>query len=350
MNHVRSRVLAVLAAAVLGGSAASVSASEFVRMEFNLGLNQPDGSIFNTVYLELFDDTPLTQANFLNYVNDGDYDGVVMHRSIPGFVLQGGGFTWNGTTFDHIPTDGTVDNEFGRTNARGTIAMAKVGGNPDSATSEFFFNYTNNAGTPPNGLDFQNGGFTVFARVLGNGMDLIDAFETLQTFNVGQLSNVPLLNGNQFLVMNSVTQHTLVAGDTNFDGLINQDDVDLLTSVLVGGSDEPQYDVDGNGTVEQADLDLLNSLLLPGDLDGDGFVGLADLDIILNNWNQAIPPGDPLADPTGDDFVGLADLDIVLNNWNSGTPPPSSSAVVPEPAAATLIGLGAGLLMLRRKA
>ena len=60
---------------------------------------------------------------------------------------------------------------------------------------------------------------------------------------------------------------------------------------------------------------------IPGDLDGDGFVGLSDLDIILNNWNQSVPPADPAADPSGDDYVGLDDLDLILNNWNMGTPP-----------------------------
>ncbi len=87
------------------------------------------------------------------------------------------------------------------------------------------------------------------------------------------------------------------------------------------------------------------STAIPGDLDGDGFVGLLDLDIILNNWNQSIPPGDPLADPTGDNFVGLEDLDVILNNWNAGTPP---AAAVPEPATLALIGLG-GLAALRRR-
>ncbi len=85
---------------------------------------------------------------------------------------------------------------------------------------------------------------------------------------------------------------------------------------------------------------------IPGDLDGDGFVGLSDLDIILNNWNQNVPPANPLADPTGDGFVGLADLDIILNNWNAGTPPAASA--IPEPASLALFTI-AGLSALARR-
>jgi len=84
---------------------------------------------------------------------------------------------------------------------------------------------------------------------------------------------------------------------------------------------------------------------LDGDLNGDGFVGLDDLDIILQNWNQNVPPANPLADPSGDGFVGLADLDILLNNWNAGTPPANA---VPEPASLALFTI-AGLSALSRR-
>ena len=190
MNRVRFTMTAVLFAAAFGLAAGPAAASEFVKIQFNLSLSNPDGSRFDTVYLELFDDTPATQANFLNYVNDGDYDGVHMHRLVPGFVLQGGGYkwtapplpdgdlngngfvglddldlilnnwnlnvppgnasadvsgpggvpdgfiglddldvllgNWNASAYEHIPTDGTVVNEFGRSNLDGTIAMAKL--------------------------------------------------------------------------------------------------------------------------------------------------------------------------------------------------------------------------------
>ena len=80
---------------------------------------------------------------------------------------------------------------------------------------------------------------------------------------------------------------------------------------------------------------FLQKLLLSGDLDGDGFVGINDLNIVLSNWNQNVPPGDPAADPSGDGFVGIDDLNEVLGNWNAGTPP--SANTVPEPSTMTLL-------------
>ena len=94
-------------------------------------------------------------------------------------------------------------------------------------------------------------------------------------------------------------------------------------------------------------LTSLNTVpVLAGDLNSDGYVGLDDLDIVLGAWNQSVPPGNPLADPSGDGFVGLDDLDIVLGNWNAGTPP-ADGAAVPEPAMVVLLALG-GLVLLRR--
>ena len=86
---------------------------------------------------------------------------------------------------------------------------------------------------------------------------------------------------------------------------------------------------------------------LVGDLDGDGFVGIDDLNIVLGNWNQTVPPGDPLADPSGDNFVGIADLNLVLGNWNAGTPP-LDGAAIPEPGTGLLL-MALGLVMARRR-
>lgn len=154
---------------------APVSGSIFLRMQTDLG----------GLDLELFDnEAPLTVQNFMNYVNRGTaggYDGTFIHRSVPGFVVQGGGYVFkpedgnffgDGTT--HIPTDPPVINEadpVNRPNVRGTIAMAKTA-DPDSATSEWFFNLVDNPSLDDPG---NSGGFTVFGRVLGDGMSAIDA-------------------------------------------------------------------------------------------------------------------------------------------------------------------------------
>jgi peptidyl-prolyl cis-trans isomerase A (cyclophilin A) len=102
---------------------------------------------FGEVEIELFDEAaPETVANFLNYVNDGDYAKSFIHRSVTGFVVQGGGYSFIDGTAVAIPTDPPVINEPGISNLRGTIAMAKLGGDPNSATSQWFFNLADNSG------------------------------------------------------------------------------------------------------------------------------------------------------------------------------------------------------------
>jgi probable HAF family extracellular repeat protein len=85
---------------------------------------------------------------------------------------------------------------------------------------------------------------------------------------------------------------------------------------------------------------------LVGDLDDDGFVGIEDLNLVLGNWNQNVPPGNPVADPSGDGFVGITDLGFVLGNWNAGMPPGETSNI-PEPVSALLITLGSPVLLRR---
>ncbi|RJP34919.1 MAG: hypothetical protein C4547_10210 [Phycisphaerales bacterium] len=123
----------------------------------------------------LIDDAPVTSLNFLRYIDEGFYNGTVFHRIVPDFVVQGGGFLPDGSkqTGGRDP----IVNEFDpqRSNVRGTVAMAKLGGDPDSATSEFFFNLADNS----ENLDNQNGGFTVFANVI-EGMDVVDAMAAVE--------------------------------------------------------------------------------------------------------------------------------------------------------------------------
>jgi cyclophilin family peptidyl-prolyl cis-trans isomerase len=126
------------------------------------------------INFELFDQqAPRTVANFLNYVNSGRYNESIFHRSVPGFVLQGGGFTFttSPSALTPITADPAVQGEadpVNRSNVTGTLAMAQVGTNPNSATDEFFFNLANNDGSGANNLNTLNGGFTVFGKVVSS--------------------------------------------------------------------------------------------------------------------------------------------------------------------------------------
>jgi cyclophilin family peptidyl-prolyl cis-trans isomerase len=145
----------------------------------------------------LANDAPKTVANFLNYVNRGAYTNSIIHRSVPGFVIQGGGFTAAGNLVTAITADPPVQNEFKVSNTRGTIAMAKTAAGPNTATNQWFVNLGSNSAN----LDNQNGGFTVFARVLGNGMTVADSIAAITAYDVsGQLgadfTALPLIGGN----------------------------------------------------------------------------------------------------------------------------------------------------------
>ena len=214
------------------------SASEtYVRIETSLG----------SVDVELLDDeAPVTVANFMNYVNDGDYINSFFHRSLPGFVLQGGGFRFENNVYSTVPTDASIVNEFdpSRSNVRGTLAMAKTANDPDSATSQWFFNLDDNSAN----LDTQNGGFTVFGRVIGPGMDVVDQIAALPTFNITNIhpvfTDVPL-NGyagtyvpeDQLVFINDITNSDALDGPVDLNGVVETaDGEDVCAMVLASGS------------------------------------------------------------------------------------------------------------------
>lgn len=175
--------------------------------------------------MELFErQAPGTVANFIRYIDSGAYAQSIFHRSVPGFVIQGGGFkvtnSDTGVTASKVSTFDPIVNEFGFSNTRGTVAMAKVGGDPDSATSQWFVNLKNNSVI----LDNQNGGFTVFAKILFNGMNIFDAIANLEISNFGApLDETPTTNFNSsqilrvdnFVVISSVDVHDVTGV---FDG------------------------------------------------------------------------------------------------------------------------------------
>ncbi|NJM39091.1 MAG: hypothetical protein HC845_15230 [Akkermansiaceae bacterium] len=133
--------------------------------------------------------TPLTVDNFMDYMDAMRYDNTFFHRAPANFVVQGGGYkhtTADG--FSRVVTFPAVMNEPGISNVRSTVAMAKLGGDPNSATSQFFINLGDNSAN----LDVQNGGFTVFGRVPTSGMVIIDQIGALPRRNY----NVPIGSGS----------------------------------------------------------------------------------------------------------------------------------------------------------
>lgn len=176
-------------------------------------------TVIGTFEVNLYDNaTPATVSNFLGYVNNGAYTDSIIHRApIPaGFVVQGGGFTfnlvWPPTAIAENPA---VVNEPEFSNVRGTIAMAKLGNDPNSATSQWFINLGDNSAN----LDIQNGGFTVFGEVT-SGMDVVDAIDALQRFNLGgAFTDLPLLsdNGGNPDANNLIIINQIVVTDTTVD-------------------------------------------------------------------------------------------------------------------------------------
>lgn len=139
------------------------------------------------ITIELYEDkAPITVKNFLDYVNEGFYNGTIFHRVIDGFMIQGGGFT---PSMDQKPVKSPIkiESSNGLKNTKGTIAMARTSV-PDSATAQFFINVVD---TPY--LDYQspsNPGYAVFGKVV-SGMDVVEKIKNVKTGSKGMHRDVP---------------------------------------------------------------------------------------------------------------------------------------------------------------
>jgi len=140
---------------------------------------------------------PKTVANFLEYANEGYYDGTIFHRVIAGFMIQGGGFT---EQMNQKPTKSAIPNEAdnGLTNVQYTIAMARTS-EPHSATSQFFINASDNAFLNFKSTQSDQYGYAVFGKVV-EGQEVVDQIEQVRTGRVGPHGDVPL----EPVVINSV--------------------------------------------------------------------------------------------------------------------------------------------------
>jgi len=246
-------------------------------------------TVLGSIDVHLYDnEAPITCTNFLRYVNAGYYDYSMFHRSVPGFVFQGGGIrlvpTDTGYSLDWVPTYDPIVNEYSpdRPNVLGTIAMAKTAAGPDTATSQFFFNFADNTDI----LDeTNNGGYTVFGYIT-SGMDVLAAMEALDVFNLtGGVSTSPF---SETPTQDTYTQAMYDAGygpnledlvwlyaayvitDANNDGLVDATDYITLKQNIgtQSGATWSQGDFDFDGDVDYDDMLLYQFCV--DHLDGGG--------------------------------------------------------------------------------
>jgi len=174
--------LTLLLATPLAAAQQRLPAHPHIEVETNLG----------SFKLELVtEQAPETVAHFVELVEQGFYDGLIFHRVIEGFMIQGGGYT---SDFEERKDDVMLRNESGNalSNRRGTIAMARTN-NPHSANSQFFINVVDNVRLDPQ-KDPVRGrwGYTVFGYVF-EGMDVIDAIAAAETAPQGSFANAPVV-------------------------------------------------------------------------------------------------------------------------------------------------------------
>jgi cyclophilin family peptidyl-prolyl cis-trans isomerase len=198
--------------------------------------------------IRLFDSiAPNHVENFLNYINDGDYENSFVHRSVPDFVIQGGGFIFdadggpNDLILD-VPKDEPIVNNFVLSNTLGTVAMARTPGEIDSATSEWFINVGDNIN-----LDTLDEGFTVFGHVIGDGMQVVQAINDLPTN-----SGLFFMNGLPVIDFDPATDDDGFIGAENLVftdfSIASTDDQPFVINEGVDGSWENPA-IDGQGLV-----------------------------------------------------------------------------------------------------
>jgi peptidyl-prolyl cis-trans isomerase A (cyclophilin A) len=308
-------------------------------------------TVLGTIDLKLFQkEAPLTVANFLNYVKSGAYTNSFIHRSarladLTPFVIQGGGFGFYDfedpnpevTDYVRIPTDPPVPNEPGISNLRGTIAMAKLSGDPDSATSQWFFNLSDNSAI----LDDQNGGFTVFGEVLYDGMNVVDAIANVPRWDASGINSafgtLPLIDyanvgilpdENDLVLVNSIEQITELSFNATSDRpdivLAMVDDNALHLEFAENQVCVAKITVRATASDERFVEDVF-TVVIGGDLDGDGEVNLADAILALSVQTGLDPAGlrpdysSSGADINEDNRIGIEEamfiLSVVSENW-----------------------------------
>jgi cyclophilin family peptidyl-prolyl cis-trans isomerase len=317
-----------------------------VRFTTNAPLETSD------VYAELFDQpgeerartTPATVANFLAYADAGRYTNTIIHRSVPGFVVQGGGFALSESgqpLVDSIPQFDPVVNEPGNTNVRGTLAMAKLGGDPDSATNQFFVSLADNSGN----LDAQNGGFTAFGRVLGNGMELVDTVASLPRYNFGApfdelpaigLDDPDNVTQENLVTITSVSRvgdlvYTAASSDPGVAGVAIADEGGLALSLVSGATGTATITVRATSVFDATDFtedSFLVTVVPPAATEVNAVAGVAARELLISRSSGvafvdgpsvALPDDGGWNEVVRGDFDGDGRSDVALlsaaGNW-----------------------------------
>jgi peptidyl-prolyl cis-trans isomerase A (cyclophilin A) len=192
------------------GTSLKLNLGKYLPSPWNTNTGSANAVFVNTssgnFFIQLFPtNAPQTVANFLRYVTNGIYNGMTFHRSVPGFIIQTGGYDINPSLmYTSLTNFGTIPSEAGISNLTGTVAMA-LGTNelgetdPNSGSSGWFVNLVDNSSQ----LDTTNNGpFTVFGQVIGtngtssNGMAVVDSIAALPTTSAGPFPDLPLINWN----------------------------------------------------------------------------------------------------------------------------------------------------------
>ena len=219
--------------------------------------NYSTQSVDKTFFVEVYNDqndsnktTPITANNFLKYVNDSSYDQTLIHRLVPNFVIQGGGYTWPTPSSNEeggyplrVKSKGEITNEPGNSNLMGTISMAKVAGLPNSAVSEWFINLSDNIS-----LDSQNEGFSVFGHLLGDSINNPLLLNNQSIYNVSysdiglNIPELPLVNvqGNIIKNTNYFAIRTITEINERPTEIQNNFNV-IITATDLDGNQSNQY-------------------------------------------------------------------------------------------------------------